>query len=935
MVGMAHYADPTRCPDCFARITTTATSCSRCGLPLRGEQAVQLFATLTRADELLVALRRTAVRTSPSAAAATVDPAGPVAGDLTGPAAAPAGSSPSASSRSGSSRSGSSGSGSSGSGLPSGLTVASVPQVLLGLGAACLLVAALVFLAVTWSVLGVGGRTATLVGFTVVAGVLAAGLARRGLRAAAESLTLVALGLLTLDLFGANSAGWLGQPSPAVLLLLAGALLAVTASAAALAVRRTPVGVLTGAEIVAVLGTALLALGVDGLAGPEGALLVLATVLPAVLTLLAHRLRLRLVRSGAGTVALIAWLGLTGYGLHRALASGHGWTDLWLDRHVWPLLAAAALAASPTLVSWLPRPLRKVALAVAHLLLTLALLAPTFRLHPTTVTLVLLAVLAGTGLVTALLPRPWALAQSLTQGVAATVVLTFSCLLLGRATVRLVDAAEPVWGGRATDLLPSTVMGWSTSSLSAGVGADQAPAAWLLPLCVLALLGTVLVAYRALKAAPAGVAVPRESSAGSTAVTSPAARSTAASRVAASVTAASAVAASVVAAVALYPVPLWLVLAALVSVALGFCVTGIWFTGIWTTGIWTTGSSTTGRGATGAGRSNAAAVPPVAASAGFLSAAVLVSLHAELLTALVLCAALLMAVSVALRAGTAELAGAGGLVGAATLAGWVWAWGAVADLAPAWAALSGLVVLGATVLLAPYLPAWWPSSAHRDRAREGTEIGAACSALGLAVAGVALAPGGEQSVWTAVYLTVAGAVVTAVAVLRPERRALGWLGGALLAAATWVRLEDLGVTAPEPYTLPTAVALLLVGLRRLQRDPASTSMATLAPGLTLALVPTLLWALDEPGGVRALLLGLGCVVLVLTGARTGWTAPLVLGAGVGAALLLRLATPYIGDAVPRWVLIGGVGVLLLAVGTTWERRVAEARAVLGYVRALR
>ena len=32
--------------------------------------------------------------------------------------------------------------------------------------------------------------------------------------------------------------------------------------------------------------------------------------------------------------------------------------------------------------------------------------------------------------------------------------------------------------------------------------------------------------------------------------------------------------------------------------------------------------------------------------------------------------------------------------------------------------------------------------------------------------------------------------------------------GSLLALATWVRLADLGVHAPEPYTLPSALALL-------------------------------------------------------------------------------------------------------------------------------
>jgi hypothetical protein len=50
---------------------------------------------------------------------------------------------------------------------------------------------------------------------------------------------------------------------------------------------------------------------------------------------------------------------------------------------------------------------------------------------------------------------------------------------------------------------------------------------------------------------------------------------------------------------------------------------------------------------------------------------------------------------------------------------------------------------------------------------------------------------------------------------------------------------------------------------------------------------------------------------------------------------LRHATPYIGDALPRWMLIACAGALLIGMGLTWERRVQEARAVMGYVRALR
>ena len=115
-----------------------------------------------------------------------------------------------------------------------------MPQILLALGAGCLLVAALVFLAVTWSVMGVGGRTATLVGFTVVAGGLTAWMARRGLRGAAESLALVGYGLLTLDVVGADNAGWFGDLSAAGLLVVVGAVLVVAGPAAAVGVRRTP-----------------------------------------------------------------------------------------------------------------------------------------------------------------------------------------------------------------------------------------------------------------------------------------------------------------------------------------------------------------------------------------------------------------------------------------------------------------------------------------------------------------------------------------------------------------------------------------------------------------------------------------------------------------------------------------------------------------------
>jgi hypothetical protein len=150
-----------------------------------------------------------------------------------------------------------------------------------------------------------------------------------------------------------------------------------------------------------------------------------------------------------------------------------------------------------------------------------------------------------------------------------------------------------------------------------------------------------------------------------------------------------------------------------------------------------------------------------------------------------------------------------------------------------------------------------------------------------------------------------------------------------------VRLADVGVHQPEPYTLPAAVALLVVGLLQLRRRPEEDTVRVLGPGLGLALTPSLLWVLGDPTTLRALLLGLACLGLVLVGLRLRWTAPLLLGAVVGAAVVLRCAAPYVGDAVPRWATIGGAGVLLVALGTTWEARVREARLLLGYVRQLR
>jgi hypothetical protein len=331
-------------------------------------------------------------------------------------------------------------------------------------------------------------------------------------------------------------------------------------------------------------------------------------------------------------------------------------------------------------------------------------------------------------------------------------------------------------------------------------------------------------------------------------------------------------------------------------------------------------------------------VAPLAAACVFLGVAVPIALYDERLTAAALLVIFGAGATAFVRAGRSEVASTAGAVLAAALAGSVWTWGAITGAAEPWTALAGLVVLSAAALGVWALPGGWWATDDAGFARNGLEVGAAASALPLGLAGVLAAgvsAGSTGPTWTAVYLTVAGVAVCVRALLVGDRQPLGWVGGGLLALASWVRLADLGVHQPEAYTLPAACALLVVGCVHLRRHVGSSTMAALAPGLGLALAPSLLWVLWEPATLRALLLGLGCLALLAVGLRMRWSAPVVFAATVGGLLVLRLAAPYIGEAVPRWVLIGAAGAVLVGAGVTWERRLGEARQLIGYVRDLR
>ena len=207
-----------------------------------------------------------------------------------------------------------------------------------------------------------------------------------------------------------------------------------------------------------------------------------------------------------------------------------------------------------------------------------------------------------------------------------------------------------------------------------------------------------------------------------------------------------------------------------------------------------------------------------------------------------------------------------------------------------------LLVLGAAMVVRPVVE---------------REVAASAAAV-LAVAGSVMGVGTIDQTWLAIYLTIAGVIATASSLIHPSRRYLAWAGLALLTLAQWIRLQQIGVDTVEAYTLPLALVLLVVGTVALLRGNGS-SLATLTPGLGLALVPTLLQVLVDPLGMRAVLLGLGCLVLVAIGLARGWAAPLLAGAAVGALIVLRQGT--LAQVIPQWVLIGLVGVALTSSGS--------------------
>lgn len=268
-------------------------------------------------------------------------------------------------------------------------------------------------------------------------------------------------------------------------------------------------------------------------------------------------------------------------------------------------------------------------------------------------------------------------------------------------------------------------------------------------------------------------------------------------------------------------------------------------------------------------------------------------------------------------------------VGAGLLLGAVTAAAHAAGRPPESVALVVVCLAGALLVLVALVPG--------NVARSRRHV-AAVLAFGGAAGVATLAGERPERVWIALAVGGGAAVLTgALPGAARFRRTVSGAGVVLLFAAYWAGLGTAGVEAVEAYTLPPGVALLAGGWwQRREAECAPRSWPAFGPGLVLVLLPSLPLAVSGDEPVRPALLGAAALACLVAGARFRLQAPLVLGAGTLAVVgVFQLSDPVLAayDALPRWAVLAGAGVVLIVLGAGYERRLRDlarlGRAVRG------
>ncbi|WP_128427847.1 SCO7613 C-terminal domain-containing membrane protein [Streptomyces cyaneus] len=748
-----------------------------------------------------------------------------------------------------------------------------VQNVLLVLGGVLLTIAAMAFTLVSWGHMGIAGRALVLGGVTVAVLAAPVPLLKHGLRSTAESVAGLGLALTVLDAYALHEVG-LADVDAVGYVAAASAVLAALWTAYGLLPRTSELRLpLPAALVAAQLPLTLWAVAADaGLYGITAAVLVTAAFDTGVA-----------LRVPAGSVRITAVIGAYGMGAWGVWAAG--WLS-WTATGPSAAARAAALllfAAGIALTAAWQQVAEKQAggLAVAAGLLTVAALGGTAR---------------------SVLPDAWTVPAYLACGIALL------------AAVRVERLPETVRRGFAR----------------ASAAVQGLALLWTLPLVGIALLGPVTWAERVWSGAPGGVreAVTVGAPWPSDAETVP-------------------VVLAVVAVVLLLaardtlwrpraltgaPALAWataLVLPAVLEVpyAVGLVALGATTAGALAAAAWIRLSERpeTEKPSAPPTTEPTPAEPitvdfPTPRTTALVLALLtslpfaFLSLATEAATLTVLTALTALFAAASWKPHLAPVTAPTALAYATALA---CATGAAAGWEPQYTALLVLAVPTAAALLA----------ARLGDARGTAPVEVAGALAGLLAVGLAAVSADLPML--ALVLALCG-LITAGTAIRADRRPVAYASGALFVLAAWVRLAAWDIGTPEAYTLPVTVPALLVGALRRRRDPQASSWTAYGPGLAATLVPSLLAAWSDPHWTRPLLLGLGALAVTLLGAGHHLKAPLLLGGTVLALDALHELAPYIvqvTDALPRWVPPALAGLLLLALGATYEQRIRDVRRV--------
>ncbi|RFU19392.1 DUF2157 domain-containing protein [Geodermatophilus marinus] len=259
---------------------------------------------------------------------------------------------------------------------------------------------------------------------------------------------------------------------------------------------------------------------------------------------------------------------------------------------------------------------------------------------------------------------------------------------------------------------------------------------------------------------------------------------------------------------------------------------------------------------------------------------------------------------------------------------------ATALAAPALAALlapeAGLLDLPQAGLVVALVAVAGLALATARAGRPEEPVAAATGAALGAVAGITSASAGAWG-QVGLQLALAGGAAACYGVVT-GRRPAAVAAVADLVLAAWVALAGAGVGTPEAYTLPAAAGLLVVALPGIRSG--ARSWAAEGPAVAAALLPSALVVVADPSALRLVLVVAAAGALTVTGTLTHRQAPFLVGAGALAWVVLGRLGPY-APLVPRWVTLAVVGLLLLVVGATYERRRQQAREAVAWVAQMR